>query len=685
MANKKESEKKTVNKIVKKNKNISGKSSVKRRLRGAPLKKSGSSKRTGRKVLKIVPDTSIIIEGLLSKKIARNQLKPSTIIVHEAVMAELESQANKNRETGYLGLEEVRKLRELSQKRGFSVIFKGKRPTEFEIRHAKTGEIDSLIRQLAAVEKATLVTADRVQSLVAESKGVNVMLYEFEQEEKPFVLEKYFDTGRTGSVSSEDRRSSVEKTMSVHIKEECAIKAKKGKPGQWKYVEISKKAPDREEVKELVKTITEETNSRTDGFVESDTRGSTIIQLSNYRIVITRPPFADGYEITAVRPVKKLKLKEYDLDQKIMRRIEEQAEGMLIAGAPGHGKTTFAQALAEHYLKKNKVIKTIESPRDLTLSNEVTQYSMNYGTSHELHDILLLSRPDYTIFDEMRNTSDFRLFADLRLSGVGMIGVIHATKPIDAIQRFIGRIELGVIPHIVDTVIFIKNGAINRIFSLSMEVKVPSGMTEADLARPVVIVNDFNTGRLEFEIYTYGDETVVIPAKPGQTTPARKLAEETIRQELAKKTTNPEVEMLTDNKCRVYVMPGAKASLVGRQGKRIEAIEDQLGVSIDLVEGRKRAAKKTRQDISGRTSQENTAEPGLGAQDITYQTRITKQSILIKLSPAHAYKDVSISLGGETLVAATASRKGIIRINKHNNTGRKILKAIQAGEKLGIR
>ena len=69
----------------------------------------------------------------------------------------------------------------------------------------------------------------------------------------------------------------------------------------------------------------------------------------------------------------------------------------------------------------------------------------------EIHDILLLSRPDYTIFDEMRNTEDFRLFADLRLSGVGMLGVMHATKSIDAIQRFIGRIELGVIPHIIDT------------------------------------------------------------------------------------------------------------------------------------------------------------------------------------------------------------------------------------------
>ncbi len=605
------------------------------------------------RALKLVPDTSIIIEGLLSKKIKKKKLKPNTIIIHEAVMAELESQANKNRETGYLGLEEVKKLRELGRKQNVRVVFRGKRPTEFEIKHAKTGEIDSLIRKLAANEKAILVTADKVQSLVAESKGIKVILYEFELEEKPFILEKYFD----------------KTTMSIHIKEGCSIKAKKGMPGEWKYVEIAKETLDREAVKELAKAVTEETSTRTDGFIEVDRRGSTIIQLANYRIVITRPPFADGYEITAVKPIKKLSLSEYKLNEKIQKRIDGKAEGILIAGAPGHGKTTFAQALAEHYLKKKKVIKTIESPRDLTLSDEVTQYSMNYGSSQEIHDILLLSRPDYTIFDEMRNTVDFRLFSDLRLSGVGMIGVIHATKPIDAIQRFIGRIELGVIPHIIDTVIFITNGAIDRIFSLNMEVKVPSGMTEADLARPVVIVNDFNTGRLEFEIYTYGEQTVVIPVGPEQSTPARKLAEETIKNEISRYASKAQVEMLSDNKCRVYVPLGGKSRLIGRQGQTIDAIEDKLGLSIEVIEG----AQKKHDKREERTD------------TLPYQVKIDKRNILLRLSPENAYKEVDIYLGGDYLLSATASKKSIIKIIKFNKIGRIILKAVQAGEQLEVR
>ncbi len=602
---------------------------------------------------KLVPDTSVIIEGILSKRIEKKEILPKQILIHESVMAELESQANKNRETGFLGLEEVKKLRELSAKNKFEVIFKGSRPTDFEIKHAKTGEIDSVIRKLASDEKATLVTADKVQSLVAESKGISVLLFEFELEETPFVLEKYFDP----------------KTMSVHIKEKCKVMAKKGKPGAWEYVKLGDDILDRDAVKELAKSIAEEATGRTDGFIEADRKGSTIIQIANYRIVITRPPFADGYEITAVRPIKKLSLKEYELFPEILARIDKAAEGILIAGAPGHGKTTFAQAVAEHYLTKRKVIKTIESPRDLSLGDEITQYSMSHGSSQEIHDILLLSRPDYTIFDEMRNTEDFRLFADLRLSGVGMVGVIHATKPIDAIQRFIGRIDLGVIPHVIDTVIFIENGAVESVFSLGMEVKVPTGMVEADLARPVVTVHDSMTGRLAFEIYSYGEETVVMPVATEQRPAVHQLAEETIKKEILLYVPKTRVEMVSSHRCRVFVPIGEKRRLIGHEGELIMQIEHKLGIRIDVIEEEEKKQSKREE------RQEN----------LPYQIKIDAKNILIALRPEHSDKSVDIYTNGNFLLSVKSSKKALITINKQNSIGHSLLKSIQTGERLEIR
>jgi ATPase len=66
--------------------------------------------------------------------------------------------------------------------------------------------------------------------------------------------------------------------------------------------------------------------------------------------------------------------------------------------------------------KKDVVIKTIEAPRDLQVDPSITQYSFSHAPHNEIRDILLLSRPDLCIYDEVRNREDFMLFKDLRLT-----------------------------------------------------------------------------------------------------------------------------------------------------------------------------------------------------------------------------------------------------------------------------
>jgi ATPase len=217
--------------------------------------------------------------------------------------------------------------------------------------------------------------------------------------------------------------------------------------------------------------------------------------------------------MTIVKPLVKTRLSDYDLSKKLVSRLESHAEGIFVAGPPGAGKTTFVQALAEHYRSKGKIIKTMEHPRDLQVHDDITQYGPLSGSMEKTGDLLLLVRPDYTIYDELRKTSDFKVFSDMRLAGVGLVGVTHSSKAIDAIQRLVGRVELGVIPHVVDTLIFIRAGKVEKVYELSMTVKVPHGMTESDLSRPVIQVKDFEGGQVEYELYSFGEEVVVIPVR----------------------------------------------------------------------------------------------------------------------------------------------------------------------------
>ena len=628
---------------------------------------SGTMNKTNSNVIeKIVPDTSVIIEGLLTDKISNNEIRINEIIIHEAVLAELEHQANQGKSIGFVGLEEIKKIRGLAGNT-LRVSFMGDRPRASEIRHASLGEVDALIRQLAYDEDATLITSDKVQWEVALARGIKTIYFRGpDRGLKKLKLERFFD----------------ETTMSVHLRENVMPYAKKGMPGNWEFKPLRKAVVKQEEIQEITAELIEEAKLRKDGFIEIERQGSTIIQLGKFRIVITKPPFSDGWEITAVRPVKRLNLDDYKLSDKLNKRISTQAEGVLVAGSPGMGKTTFSQALAEFYANQDKIVKTVEAPRDLVLPDKITQYAISHGDAQEIHDILLLSRPDYTFFDEMRNTDDFKLFADLRLAGVGMVGVVHATNAIDAIQRFLGRVEMGVIPQIVDTVFFIKNGFINKVLSLKMTVKVPSGMTEADLARPIVVVTDFETGKEAYEIYSYGEQTVVVPVqetkKSGQKG-IHKLAELAIEDEFAHYSNIAKVEVVSDNKCIVYVPERDIPKIIGKQGKNIGMIEKSLGLSVEVRElGERNNEQKTENKYEETETKQEKQE------EVPFELIIDKKNIIFNLSSDMQNKDIDVLINNELIMTAKASKKGLIKIKKNNNIGKIILDAKNRGEKIRL-
>ncbi|TFF87002.1 hypothetical protein EU519_00100 [Candidatus Thorarchaeota archaeon] len=306
-------------------------------------------------------------------------------------------------------------------------------------------------------------------------------------------------------------------TMSVHLVENNPPRAKRGSPGDWSLIELSDRLLTFEELDTLAQAILETARYDRGSFVEIEEEGAAVVQLRNYRIAIAMPPFADKYEISAIRPITKLTIDDYNLSPKLMKRFESRAEGILISGSPGSGKSTFAAALAEFYSHQGNVVKTLEQPRDLQVEEAIVQYSPLDGSMEKAADVLLLVRPDFVIYDELRKTVDFEAYSDLRSAGVGMVGIVHAGSSIDALQRLIhgGRVELGQIPSTVDTVIHIEAGLVAKVSSLSLKIKLPTGMStsQRDLSRPVVEVRDFETGILEFEMFTFGGERIVVPVK----------------------------------------------------------------------------------------------------------------------------------------------------------------------------
>ncbi len=447
--------------------------------------------------MKYVVDTSVLLGSTLSKEIEKGSLKDEEnieIIIPQTVLAEIENQANRSKTTGMLGLEELRKIRSLHNQGRIILTIAGERPSSHEIVQANSGALDELIRKEARKNGATLMTSDYVQATISEAEGIDVIYIQREQKEPELKIQDFF----------------APDSLSVHLKDGVPPQTKRGRPGDWKLENISDEPMTLEQLQKLTSSIIESAEVDKDCFIEINEEGATVVQLHEYRVAIINPPLSDRMEITAVRPLLSVSLDDYHLSERLKDRLKEKAEGVLVAGRPGAGKSTFAGALAESYQKQNKIVKTLEKPRDLQVGPEITQYTALRGDMEKTADILLLVRPDYVIYDELRKTKDFKIFTDLRFAGVGLVGVVHASRAIDAIERFIGRVELGLISRVIDTVIFIEDGEVNQVLSLKLLVKVPSGMTESDLARPVIEVRDFENGQPQYEIYTFGEQTIVI-------------------------------------------------------------------------------------------------------------------------------------------------------------------------------
>jgi ATPase len=412
-------------------------------------------------------------------------------------------------------------------------------------------------------------------------------------------------------------------------------------------------------------------------------------------------------------------LDNYTKSDFIKTRIVSEKRGLIIAGAPGSGKTTLAQSVATYLSDTGFVVKTMEAPRELQVPDQITQYTTLDGSMANTADVLLLVRPDFVIFDELRKTEDFSVFSDMRLAGLGMVGVIHANSVQDAVQRFSDRVDFSVLSQVVNTIIFLEKGVITKVYDLGFTIKVPEGMASDMHIRPVTTVTDHETNKLVLDVFRYDGQTIVMPvvaaiAPPAPATkspalpqvqhighpvapldtvrsslaalqdatpknesnepPGWRLTEKEIQHEIGRYTDGAiDVQMMSDTKAVVYIDDKDVPAAIGKGGKNISAIVNKIGIGIDI---------KPRSEFDRQLPQQKSEEDLNIGSGIRIQT--DKKQLTI-VATEQSGKIVDVFAGREYLFTATVNDAGEINLAKNSSIAQEMLRRYQNNEIIKLR
>jgi ATPase len=194
-------------------------------------------------------------------------------------------------------------------------------------------------------------------------------------------------------------------------------------------------------------------------------------------------------------------------------------------------------------------------------------------------------------------------------------------------------------------------------------------MVEADLARPVIEIVDFESGRSEFEIYTYGDQVVVMPIEDGEeSSPLKSLAERQVAYELGRFVNGPvHVTLEGESAATVYLPEKEIAGVIGREGRRISEIERIVGIKLNI------------QPLKARTRRATPQTQGKPA-----KVDMERRNVIVRAGGDFSGQHVEVRVAGEPLFQGTVGRDGIIRVAKGSDEGKGLQDAFFASKRVTV-
>ncbi|MEM4239225.1 MAG: ATPase, partial [Nitrososphaerota archaeon] len=240
----------------------------------------------------LIPDELVITSRLMEKWVLENGFG-GRILVYSGILKSLEEKLRRGDEAG---VNAFKSLRMACERTGAAIEVVDVDDEEVDLRTA--------LRELAQRSGGEVVTSDPVTARLCEALSIR---FSYLAPSSIIDLDKVFQ----GNV------------MSLHLKESVPPRVKKGVPGAWRFEELSDRPISREELELVVAQILLEVFSTLgkSSFIEVEKKDTMIVQLRDYRVVITRPPLSDGLEVTVVRPIVRKSLEDYTLHPSLRDRL----------------------------------------------------------------------------------------------------------------------------------------------------------------------------------------------------------------------------------------------------------------------------------------------------------------------------------------------------------------------------